>query len=65
MSETSDTSKFYKIRRILGQRQGQNAIEYFVQFKGEPAQNAIWIPFHDLNRQTQKQVILKPPPKIT
>ena len=65
ISETSDTSKFYKIRRILGQRQGQNAIEYFVQFKGEPAQNAIWIPFHDLNRQTQKQVILKPPPKIT
>jgi hypothetical protein len=44
MSETGDTSKFYKIRRILGQRQGQNAIEYFVQFKGEPAQNAIWIP---------------------
>ena len=61
MSEASDTSKFYKIRRILG-RQGQNAIEYFVQFKGEPDQNAIWIPFHDLNRQTQ---ILKPPPKIT
>ena len=45
MSETSDTSKFYKIRRILGQRQGQNAIEYFVQFKGNQLKMQFGFPF--------------------
>jgi len=35
--------------------------EYLVQFKGEPAQNAIWTKFDKLNPQAQKCVVDKTP----
>lgn len=61
ISESDST--FYKIKRILGQRNRQNP-EYLVQFRGEPAQNAMWTPFEQLNPRTQKSVVDKPPPIV-
>jgi hypothetical protein len=51
---TSETeSTFYKIKRILAQRK-RDKPEYLVQFMGEPAQNAVWTTFDQLNPQAQK-----------
>jgi hypothetical protein len=38
--------------------------EYQVQFKDEPAQNSMWIPFDQLNAYTQRAVRNKPPPRV-
>ena len=53
-SET-DTS-YYKIKRILAQRKRKKP-EYLVHFKGEPAQNAVYLTFDQLNAQAQKSVV--------
>lgn len=61
---TSETeSTFYKIKRILAQRK-RDKPEYLVQFMGEPAQNAVWTTFDQLNPQAQKSVVRRPPPIV-
>lgn len=61
---TSETeSTFYKIKRILAQRK-RDKPEYLVQFMGEPAQNAVWTTFDQLNPQVQKSVVRRPPPIV-
>ncbi|CAG2242619.1 unnamed protein product [Mytilus edulis] len=59
---TTQSDTYYKVKRILSQRKINEKTEYRVQFKGEPAQNALWIPFEQLNEHTKKMVQSKPPP---
>ncbi|CAG2243081.1 unnamed protein product [Mytilus edulis] len=59
---TTQSDTYYKVKRILSQRKINGKTEYRVQFKGEPAQNALWIPFEQLNEHTKKMVQSKPPP---
>ncbi|VDI79601.1 Hypothetical predicted protein [Mytilus galloprovincialis] len=47
-SEQTDNT-FYKVKRILAQRKRNECYEYLVQYKGEPAQNAIWTVENQLN----------------
>jgi hypothetical protein len=59
----TESDSYYKIKRVLAQRTRNGKTEYHVQFKGEPAQNSIWIPFDQLNAYTQRAVRNKPPPR--
>jgi hypothetical protein len=43
---------WFKIKRALAQWTRSGKTEYQLQFKGEPAQNSIWIPFDQLNAYT-------------
>ena len=63
LSASSDNT-FYKIKRVLAQRQTPNGVEYLVHFAGEPAQNAIWIPESDLNVKARQYVKTKSVPFI-
>lgn len=58
---SSNTDRFYKVKRVLGQRSRGKEIEYLVHFAGEPAQNAEWVTFRNLNTTTQRAVRLNPP----
>lgn len=59
---TSDT--YYKIKRILAQRTRDGQKEYKVQFKGEPAQNAMWIPYDQMNSHAKTVINRKPVPQL-
>ncbi|VDI06699.1 Hypothetical predicted protein [Mytilus galloprovincialis] len=59
---TTQSDTYYKVKRILSQRKINEKTEYHIQFKGEPAQNQLWIPFEHLNEHTKKMVQSKPPP---
>ena len=52
------------MKRFLGQRPCKDSTEYLVQLKGEPAENAFWIPHSSLNTQARNSVQKKPPPVI-
>ena len=58
----TESDSYYKIKQVLTQRIRNGKTEYQVQFKGEPAQNSIWIPFDRLNAYAQRAVQNKPPP---
>jgi TATA-binding protein-associated factor Taf7 len=60
----TESDSYFKIKRVLTQRIRNDKTEYQVQFKGEPAQNSIWIPFDQLNAYTQRAVRNKPPPRV-
>jgi hypothetical protein len=60
----TESDSYYKIKRVLTQRIRNGETEYQVQFKGEPAQNSIWIPFDQLNAYTQRAVRNKLPPRV-
>ena len=62
-TQSETDNNYYKIKRVLGRRNRDDP-EYFVQFKGETAQNAIWTKFDQLNPQAQKFVLDKAPPFI-
>lgn len=61
---TSSSDAYYKIKRVLAQRDRSGKTEYKVQFKGEPAQNAIWIPIDQLNSQAKTVVQKKTIPRL-
>ena len=62
-TQSETDNNYYKIKRVLGRRNREDP-EYLVQFKGEPAQNALWTKFNQLNPQAQKCVLDKAPPFI-
>ncbi|CAC5375156.1 unnamed protein product [Mytilus coruscus] len=62
-SEQTDNT-FYKVKRILAQRKRNECYEYLVQYKGEPAQNAIWTVENQLNEAAKQSIIKRPPPVI-
>ena len=64
VQSASDSGTFYKVKRVLGQRPKGGTTEYLVHFAGEPAQNAIWTPWGDLNSKTQNLVKSNPPPVL-
>lgn len=57
-------SGYHKIKRILGQKCVGNEKQYLVQFRGEPAENAVWVPLTAMSQLALKQVREKPPPVI-
>ena len=57
----ADANKYYKIKRVLGQRMVQGTKQYLVQFAGESADNSLWVPFDHLNDKLKKSVQEKPP----
>lgn len=57
----ANKSGYYKIKRVLGRRKTNNVTEYLIQFAGEPAENALWLPFENLNARLQQSVLEKPP----
>ena len=63
LSVSSD-NEFYKIKRVLAQRPTAAGLEYLVQFAGEPAQNAIWIPDSGLNVKAKEYIKSKSIPFI-
>ncbi|CAC5369828.1 unnamed protein product [Mytilus coruscus] len=62
-SEQTDNT-FYKVKRILAQRKRNECYEYLLQYKGEPAQNAIWTADNQLNEAAKQSIIKRPPPVI-
>ena len=54
----------HKIKRVLGQRFINQTQEFLVQIKGEPAENAIWVPFTSLSPTALQRVKQFPPPVI-
>lgn len=58
----SDSSMYHKVNLILGQRTTNGKTGYIVHFKGEPAHNAMWLSFDQLNDQA-KETVFKYPPK--
>ncbi|CAC5388527.1 unnamed protein product [Mytilus coruscus] len=63
-SEQTD-NPFYKVKRILAQRKRNECYKYLVQYKGEPAQNAIWTVENQLNEAAKQSIIKRPPPVIS
>ncbi len=62
----SDSSGFFKIKRVLAQRTlADQKTEYLVHISGEPAQNAIWVPMSKLDTRARHNITHKPPPVIT
>ena len=60
----TDRNKYYKIKRVLGQRLVNGSKQYLIQFAGESADNSLWVPFDHLNEKLKKSVQEKPPPVI-
>ena len=60
----SSDSSFYKVKKVLAQRGQGNKLEYLIHFKGEPAQNAMWLPFNCLNSCTKRIVLENPPVQL-
>lgn len=60
-SLSSDSDGYHKIKRVLGLRKVGKSTEYLIQVQGEPAQNAFWAPFNNLDKKTQIKVIAYPP----
>ena len=58
----SDETGFHKIKRVLGQRHNNNQTEFLVHLRGEPSQNAIWVPLCKLNAKAQRAIQQRPPP---
>lgn len=59
-----DSKGFNKVKRFLAQRPQKDTTEYLVQLRGEPAENAIWVPYSSLNTQAKTSILQKPPPVI-
>lgn len=64
MSSSTGQDKFYKIKRVLAQRGSGATLEYLIQFRGEPSQNAMWLKPRDLNTHARKTCLLKPPKTV-
>ncbi len=64
VESSSTDSTYFKIKRILAQRTRNGNQEYLVQYKGEPAQNAVWTPFEQLNETAKQSVTKRLPPLI-
>ena len=60
----TDRNKYYKIKRVLGQRMVKGIKQYLIQFAGESADNSLWVSFDHLNEKLKKSVQEKPPPVI-
>ena len=60
----TESDTYFKIKRVLARRNRNGRTEYLVQFSGEPAQNALWIPYEQLNPHTQQFVRSNPTPVI-
>ena len=60
----TDNRGYHKIKRILCQRQKDGRAEYFVHIKGEPSQNAIWVPETMLDSKAKRRLRDKPPPVV-
>ena len=65
-SETvsSDSRGYHKIKRVLGQRQKDDKIEYLVQIVGEPSYKSIWVTPSQLDSKARKAVQDRAPNKI-
>lgn len=62
-SESSfSDSKYFKVKKVLAQRTVNDQTQYLVHFSDEPAQNAMWLDFDDLNSTTKQLVLSNPPP---
>lgn len=63
-SVSSDSDGFHKVKRILAQRLNGERREYLVHVSGEPADNAIWVPFSNLNAKARFAIEKRPPPLL-
>ena len=61
LTVSSDSDGFHKIKRILAKKNENDTVNYLVQIRGEPAENAIWVPYSNLKA---KAAIKKRPPNI-
>ena len=59
-SLSSDSDGYHKIKRILGIRCNKGSSEYLVQIRGEPAQQAIWVPLDHFDTKTKAKVLSHP-----
>lgn len=59
-----DKRGFHKIKRVLGQRIINGNKQFLIQFSGEPAENALWVPLSNLNEKLKNAVQATPPPVI-
>lgn len=53
-SVSSDENGHHQIKRVTAQKYTSRGTEYLVHLVGEPAQNALWIHFHNLNAKAQR-----------
>ena len=63
-SSLSDKGKFYQVKKVIGQRGTDPNKEYLIHYVGEPAQNAVWTLWKDLNETLKRVVKSKPPPVL-
>ena len=63
-SSLSDKGKFYKVKKVIGQRGTDPNKEYLIHYVGEPAQNAVLTLWKDLNETLKRVVKSKPPPVL-
>ena len=61
----SDSRGYYKIKRVLGQKQVGGKTEYLVQIRGEPSQQAFWVKANSLDHRARKNVAIRPPPELS
>ena len=57
---TSSDSDTPKIKKILGQKEMSGITHYLVHMKGEPSENAVWLPFSRLNAVAKAHVTNNP-----
>lgn len=64
LTVSSDSDGFHKIKRILAKKNENDTVNYLVQIRGEPAENAIWVPYSNLNVKAKAAIKKRPPPNI-
>ncbi|KAK3105335.1 hypothetical protein FSP39_022873 [Pinctada imbricata] len=62
INSLSDKGKFFKVKKVIGQRGSNSDKEYLIHYVGEPAQNAVWTKWVDLNDKLKRVVKSNPPP---
>lgn len=59
-SISSESDGYHKIKRVLGKRDSN----YLIQMVGEPADNAVWVPWSALNNKARRAIGIRPPPNL-
>lgn len=59
-SISSESDGYHKIKRVLGKRDSN----YLIQIVGEPADNAVWVPWSALNNKARRAIEIRPPPNL-
>ena len=60
----SNEKGYHKVKKVLGQKGSGSQLEYLVQIKGEPSQQAFWVKPTRLDYKARKAVTERPPPVL-